>query len=387
MRHLLWIAAITMILLSPAVMAEAVQAQKADTEKTAVPVDKDKVVVTVNGKALTEGQVAEELEKRVEAQKKRMPPSVEFPQSRVQQMRRGVIDMKVDQILIQQEMDKKKLTITDDQVMAEIKKIADQKGQTMEQVQAMIAEYGMTMEDLKEQVRYQMQIKKLAEADSKGLDVTAEDVQKFYDDNPQYFTQLEQVKASHILCGKRGIKPEEKPECLERIKEIEAKLKAGEKFEDLAEQYSDCPSGKQSQGDLGFFGRGQMDPAFEKVAFEQKPGETSGIVETSFGYHIIRTTDKKEAGKTPLAEVQESIKSHLESQKLSEFWQTYEVKMKESAKIEYSKEEQALRDEMDKAAEAQRAARQAQPGASAVIQPKTATEEAKKEEVKKTDSK
>ena len=74
-----------------------------------------------------------------------------------------------------------------------------------------------------------------------------------------------------------------------QIAEIEAKLKAGESFADLARAHSDCPSGSQG-GDLGKFGRGQMVGAFEETAFGLAVGATSGVIETPFGYHIIHRT-------------------------------------------------------------------------------------------------
>ncbi|MHC5083171.1 MAG: peptidylprolyl isomerase [Planctomycetota bacterium] len=308
--------------------------------------------ITVNGVKITNAEIAAELDKRVAAQANRMPPGQQMPDAYKQQMRQRIVDMKVEQILMEQEMKKKDLTVTDKDVMDEIAKIAAAQGQTMEQVKAQIAGFGMTMDDLKEQVGYQVKQKALMKAELKdGADVKDEDVKKFYDDNPQYFDKPHQVKASHILCGKRGITEAEFPAELEKIKEAQAKLKKGEKFEDVAKEMSTCPSSAQG-GDLGFFGKGQMDPAFEKAAFETEPGETTDIVKTSFGYHIIKVTDKNEAGKVPMAEVQEKIKGHLENQKQQEFWTGYNAGMKEAAKIEYSDAEKAKQEESKAAQQA-----------------------------------
>ena len=328
------------------------------------------VVVTVNGQEITEKEITEEVEKRIEAQKKRMPEGAAVPDSFRQRVRKRAMDMKVEQALLSQEMTKQNISISDEKVLEEIKKIAGQKGQSMEDVEKEIANYGMTLEDLKGQIRSQMQVKALMGSLNPDAVVTEADARKFYDENPQHFNQPAQIKASHILCGKRGIKEEEYPAELEKIEAAKARLDAGEAFEDVAKDVSTCPS-KDQGGDLGFFGKGQMDPAFEKAAFALEPGQTTDIVKTSFGYHIIKVTDKKEAGKTSFEEAKEQITQFLTQQKQRAFWGEYNKTMRDSATIEYSEKEQALRDEMEKAAAAQRAARAAQQAAPRPIQPKT----------------
>ena len=103
------------------------------------------------------------------------------------------------------------------------------------------------------------------------------------------------IRASHILISYAGAPRTQatrtKAEALQLAEEIQAKLKAGEGFEDLARRYSDCPSaGAERSGDLGFFTKGKMVKPFEDAAFALKVGQISGIVETQFGYHIIKRT-------------------------------------------------------------------------------------------------
>ena len=305
-------------------------------------------MVTINGTTITEGQIADEMNKRIAAQAKRMPAGMEISDQQKQMLRKSVVDMMVDQELITQTMAEKKLTVTDAQIVEEITKIAAQRNQTMEDVEKEIANYGMTMDDLKEQIRFKVQIDTLMEAEMGDAAVTEADAKKFYDENPQHFTQPEQVKASHILCGKRGITEADYPAELEKIKAAKARLDAGEAFEDVAKDVSTCPSSKDG-GDLGFFGKGQMDPAFEAAAFGLEVGATSDIVKSSFGYHIIKVTDKKEGGSTPFDEVKDKITDYLTQQKQQEFWKEYDQKMKDGATIEYSAAEQASRDAAEKA--------------------------------------
>ena len=138
--------------------------------------------------------------------------------------------------------------------------------------------------------------------------VSAEDVQKHYQDNQQQFTTPEQVRASHIL-----FKTEGKDEAAVRTQAdaVLARAKAGEDFAKLANEYTEEEVGKTRGGDLDFFGRGQMAKEFEEAAFALKPGQISDIVKTSFGLHIIKTTDHKPETKRPLEEVRTQIEDQL----------------------------------------------------------------------------
>ena len=104
---------------------------------------------------------------------------------------------------------------------------------------------------------------------------------------------MSKVRASHILLmyagSSRSNATRSKDEALSGIEGLLTKTQNGEDFGDLAKQHSDCPS-SASGGDLGFFGRGQMVPEFEQAAFNMEVGETSGVIETAFGYHLVHRT-------------------------------------------------------------------------------------------------
>ncbi|HWO09166.1 MAG TPA: peptidylprolyl isomerase [Polyangiaceae bacterium] len=103
----------------------------------------------------------------------------------------------------------------------------------------------------------------------------------------------EQVRASHILLmyagSSRSSATRSKEQALSQIEALKAQLDGGADFAELARQHSDCPS-KSRGGDLGSFGKGQMVKAFEVTAFGLGVGESSGVVETDFGYHLIKRT-------------------------------------------------------------------------------------------------
>ncbi len=166
------------------------------------------------------------------------------------------------------------------------------------------------------------------------IKVTEEDARKFYDQNPDKFTRDETVKASHILIGvEPNASAEDKKKAREKAEKLHKELVGGADFAKLAKDNSSCPSSQQG-GDLGFFGKGQMVPSFEKAAFALKPGEISDVVETQFGYHVIKVTEKKPADTVAFKDAKAKIEEYLKGQKINAAVGEYIAEAKKTAKIE-----------------------------------------------------
>jgi peptidyl-prolyl cis-trans isomerase C len=149
----------------------------------------------------------------------------------------------------------------------------------------------------------------------KSVTVTEEDLKKHYTANEKKYTDPEQVKARHILIKvAAGAPVEEKKKAKEKAEGLLKRLKDGEDFSKLADEFSEDPTTKKKGGDLGFFPRGRMVKPFEEAAFSLKNGQMSGVVETQFGYHIIKVEDRKEAKVKPFEEVRESVKTQVEAE-------------------------------------------------------------------------
>jgi peptidyl-prolyl cis-trans isomerase C len=194
---------------------------------------------------------------------------------------------------------------------------------------------GLTTKDLEVLIRKDIVINNLVDKEvGSKIVVTDDEVKKFYDENIDKFKQGETIRASHILCG---VEPkataEEKKKAKEKAEALLKEIKTGKDFAELAKTNSTCPSSAQG-GDLGFFGKGQMVPSFEAAAFALKPGEVSNVVETQFGYHIIKVTEKKAAGATPLSDVKDKIKDYLKNTKMQKAVGDYIEQLKGKAKIE-----------------------------------------------------
>lgn len=164
--------------------------------------------------------------------------------------------------------------------------------------------------------------------------VTDEEAKKFYDDNKDKFRREEAVRASHILVGSdQNATAADKKKAREKAESLLKQLKGGADFAELAKKESSCPSSAQG-GDLGFFGKGQMVPEFEKAAFGLKPGEVSDVVETQFGYHIIKLSEKKDAETVPFEEAKERIEQFLTQQKVQQGVSDYVEELQKKGKVE-----------------------------------------------------
>ena len=193
----------------------------------------------------------------------------------------------------------------------------------------------MDEKDLREYTRRDLLISRFVDTEFVSKVVVPEaEVRAFYDQNPDKFKREETVKASHILIGTDSkTSVDDKKKAREKAEKLRKELAGGADFATLAKGNSTCPSSQQG-GDLGFFGKGQMVPAFENAAFALKPGEISDVVETQFGYHIIKVTEKKAAATTDFKDVKAKIEEFLKGQKVNDAIQKYLAEARKTAKIE-----------------------------------------------------
>jgi peptidyl-prolyl cis-trans isomerase C len=157
--------------------------------------------------------------------------------------------------------------------------------------------------------------------------VTEQDIKEFYDKNPNEFTG---VRASHILIRPQGADEASKKIAREETEVVLKEARGGADFAELARKHSADGSAQQG-GDLGFFTRGKMVPEFSNAAFALQPGQISDVVETQFGFHIIKVTERKEI---PIAEATEKIRQFLTEKRRRERQQAFVAEVKGKSKIE-----------------------------------------------------
>src|SRR5207253_11059673 len=144
--------------------------------------------------------------------------------------------------------------------------------------------------------------------------VTDDELRQYYDQHRAEYTLPERVKAQHILFKTQEKTPEEIEKIKEKARQVLERAKKGEDFGSLAKQFSEDTTASAG-GDLGDFGRGQMVPEFERVAFSLGVGAISDLVQSQFGIHIIKVTGKQEARERPFEELKEAIRPIVETRK------------------------------------------------------------------------
>ena len=288
-------------------------------------------IAVVNGSVITQEDFDRELD-RVQKQLLNMGKHVN--DSQMPGLKKELIENLINQELLYQESQHKGIKIDEETVNEQVM-IMKKRFSSEAEFKSALTEANLTEAAIKTQIARGLAIEQLiVTCVSKKVTVLAQEIKSFYENHPNLFKQPEQVRASHILIkvdpqgdeGKRA-KAEKK------IKEIQTKLQKGEDFATLAKELSECPS-KAKGGDLGYFSRGRMVKSFEDVAFALKPNEVSEIVETKFGYHLIKVADKKPEMTTTFEEVKDKLGKYLKQQKLKKEISSYVSELKEKAKVE-----------------------------------------------------
>ncbi|MFW6011162.1 MAG: peptidylprolyl isomerase [Desulfosalsimonas sp.] len=301
------------------------QAARAEENKEAE--NGDDYVAAVNGVKIP----AQDLERIVDLFKARYGGSgAQIGDQQLAYIRKTILDNLIEQQLLYQASKDEGIKVDSVDVREEIDKIKSE-FENEDQFKNHISGLNYTEKGLEKEIRRGLSIRKLIEERfGSSLTVTDQEVKSFYEDNKKQFEVPERVRASHILIRADD---ENKAQAREKIREVKQKLEDGEDFSELAREYSDDPSG-ESGGDLGYFSRGQMVKNFEEAAFELEPGEVSDIVETQFGYHLIKLEDKEGKGVKPLAEARDSIRENLEQKKMMQKLDPYIESLKEKYPVE-----------------------------------------------------
>ena len=205
-----------------------------------------------------------------------------------------------------------------------------------EEFQRALDTQGMTAEGLARMLSLEGGMQKLVQAEIlASIKISDQEKQQFYRENTDKMKSPEQLRLSHILIKTaQSDAPATREAAKKKTEDLKARLDAGEDFATLASQNSDDPGSKENGGELPWVSRGDTVPAFEQAAFALAPGETSNIVETPFGYHIIKVSERKSSQSLPYDDVVTRIEEFLTQQAVQEQIQNRVKALRSEAEVE-----------------------------------------------------
>jgi peptidyl-prolyl cis-trans isomerase C len=264
------------------------------------------VLAKLNGEPIERWELENGL-KRIEGR-----AGSKVPLEKRDEVLRNILDQLVSYHLLVQESRARKLNVTDAELEGQLTAIR-QSFPTQQAFQQGIAEQGLTPDRLRRQTRMSLEIQKVLESEiNSKVSVSDADVDTFYKQNLDRFKEGESVRASHILIA---VPPKadaaQKQAARAKAQQLLKEVRAGSDFAKLAREQSQDPGTAPNGGELGFFPKGQMTPEFEKAAFATKDGAISDLVDTPFGFHIIKVHEHRAARTVPLAEAAPRVKEFL----------------------------------------------------------------------------
>jgi peptidyl-prolyl cis-trans isomerase C len=306
--------------------AQTNNAEKTDTAAADLPMTATGPVAKVDGIDIPAADFNKEVERLV-----RIAP--QLPPQALEKFKTTTIDRLIDQHLVEKALSTENIT-------AEAAEIEDELNQFYETVggpegaKEFFDKAGVTEKELRDDLGRAVKLKKYLKK-KYGVEVTDEKAKAFYEENAERFKREEEVQASHILLKVEKDTSEADAKTQEsKAKDILKKAKAkGADFAALAGEFSEGPTQSRG-GDLGFFSRKRMVPAFSDAAFKAKTGDVIGPIKTEFGYHIIKVTDRRPEQTTPFEEVKAEIVRNLERKELRDGMETLVKELRDKSKIE-----------------------------------------------------
>jgi peptidyl-prolyl cis-trans isomerase C len=293
-----------------------------------VPAQLPDVLARVNGQPVTKTDF-DRLIKNME-----MSAGQPVPAERRDEIYRKALDQLITYTALSQEAKARSITVPEAEVDANLAEMKKQFPNEEEFKKALVAR-GMTPDKLRADAKVDMAINKLMETAVANLpEATDAQVREFYDKNPDKFKQDEAVRASHILIPvDQKADAAVKKTARDKAEALAKQAKGGADFAKLARENSSDGSAANG-GDLNFMSRGQTVANFDKALFSMEPGQISDVVETEFGYHIIKVTEKKAASTVPFEQVSPRIRDFLTEQNKQTRAQAFIEDLKKKSKVE-----------------------------------------------------
>lgn len=319
---------------------------------------KPNVVIKVNNQNITKSQFDKAYEKAAKhSQLAQM--GIDIPEDENNLMYLMVKDRVVNDLIVRellnQELKKRNITVSKKEIVAEHQKMVDKLG-SKDKFNEILKQNGIKYSDFEEDLKQELMMKKLVNI-IHPVKISESDAKSFYNKNLDKFKTPDQVRASHILVManpaeiKEGLTKKNKTlteaeinqqvqvEMAMRYKkaqEIANEIKSTpDRFEAKAREVSDDKASAEKGGDIGFFSKNDMVKEFSDAAFKLRPNTISEVVQTPYGFHIIKVTDRKAAGQQPYEKIKPQLIQYLTAQAQVKALEQFLTMLKSQAVIEY----------------------------------------------------
>ena len=281
------------------------------------------VAARVNGEEIS----STELDEQVERLREQSPQMFEGEEGEAQVLdfKRRLLESMIDNVLVRQAAEERGISVSDEEIDTQIDEL--KAGFPSEdEFNTALADAGLTLNDLRDQLSEQLATQRLIEELVGDAEVTADEIEEYYEANKDQFADQAATRSSHIL-----FEPEDKA----TAEEILAEVRAGGDFAALATEYSKDPGSASQGGDLGWSDPSRpFVPEFTEAMDGLDVGEVSDLVETDFGWHIIRVDERRDESQKPLSEAAEQIEQMILQQRNAEAYQTFLDQLRAEAEIE-----------------------------------------------------
>jgi len=271
----------------------------------------DKIVVVVNSEIITQREIDVTLAPVYE-QYKTMYKGAELIK-KLEEAREDIIKQLIEDRLILSEAKKANIDVEDKEIDARMADIRNRAGGEVE-LEKMLGQQNLTVNELRARYKEKIMIRKLIDRKvGAKIIITPLEVKTYYNDHKDQFLQPEEIDLRQIL-----IKPQNQlggqEDALKRMREISGRIKEGGDFSGLAREYSEGPNPGDG-GSMGYIKKGDLMPQVEDIVFSLKDGESSGIIQSSLGYHIFKVEGRRLRRTKDLPEVRQEIEEFLYREK------------------------------------------------------------------------
>ena len=271
----------------------------------------ERIVARVNSEIVTERQFEQEKQK-LRNQLAEQYSGADLEQQYQEQSKNLLRDL-IDQDLMVQKAKDLDIKVESDVVKRLDEYRKDGRFATQEELQAEVERQGMVWEDFEDGIRRQILMQEvIGRAVGSRVVVTRQDCRKYYEAHKDEFVFPEGVHLAQILISNENRKPDE---AQQRANEALAEVKAGAKWSELVRKYSDQPKASED-GDIGFFKAGTLSPALDAAIAKLDEGQTTDVIETKFGYVILKVLEKRKEGMAKFEDVEQRINSFLYNQQM-----------------------------------------------------------------------